>query len=65
VGRFAGRIDAGFWLVSAVFLLAMKQQLPWEKYLFPTLAVLWTLVSLGRLSPSESPPTAPLPARTD
>jgi hypothetical protein len=28
----------------------MKQQLPWEKYLFPTLAVLWTLVSSGRVS---------------
>jgi hypothetical protein len=65
VGRFAGRLDAGFWLVSSIFVIAMKQQLPWEKYLFPTLAVLWTLVSLGRLSPSESPPTAPLPARTD
>src|SRR5258705_13901532 len=65
VGRFARRIDAGFWLVSAVFLLAMKQQLPWEKYLFPTLAVLWTLVSLGRFGPSATAPRAAHPARTD
>jgi len=47
--RFAGRLDAGFWVVAAGFVLAMKQQLPWEKYLFPTLAVLWTLVSLGQV----------------
>jgi hypothetical protein len=66
VGRFAARIDAGFWLVSAVFLLAMKQQLPWEKYLFPTLAVLWTLVSLGRFAITGRPATpAARPARTD
>jgi hypothetical protein len=65
VGRFAGRIDAGFWLVSAVFLLAMKQQLPWEKYLFPTLAVLWALVSLGRLGTNGPAPRAAPPARTD
>jgi hypothetical protein len=64
VGRFAGRFDAGFWLVSAVFLLAMKQQLPWEKYLFPTLAVLWTLVSLGRFATTASAPRAAARART-
>jgi hypothetical protein len=58
--RFAGRLDIGFWLVAAAFVLAMKQQIPWEKYLFPTIAVLWTMVSLGELSgyrdetPSES-----------
>jgi len=48
--RFAGRLDAGFWVVAAGVVLATKQQLPWEKYLFPTLAVLWTQVSLGQLS---------------
>src|SRR5262245_43445466 len=48
--RFAGRLDIGFWLVAAACVLAMKQQLAWEKYLFPTLAVLWTMVALGRLS---------------
>jgi len=50
VRRFAERIDVGFWLVASGFVLAMKQQLPWEKYLFPTLAVLWTHVSLGSIA---------------
>ena len=48
--RFAGGIDIGLWLVAAAFGLATKQQLPWEKYLFPTIAVLWTMVGLGQLS---------------
>jgi hypothetical protein len=48
--RFAGRIDIGFWLVAASFVLAMKQQIGWEKYLFPTIAVLWTMAALGELS---------------
>jgi len=43
----------------------MKQQLPWEKYLFPTLAVLWTLVSLGRITTNGPAPRAAPPARTD
>jgi hypothetical protein len=64
VGRFAGRIDEGFWLVLAVFTLAMKQQLPWEKYLFPTLAVLWTLASLGRFATTAPAARAAPRART-
>jgi hypothetical protein len=48
--RFAARIDVGFWLVAAAFALAMKQQIGWEKYLYPTIAVLWTMVALGQLS---------------
>ncbi len=48
--RFAGRLDVGFWLVAAASVLAMKQQIAWEKYLFPTIAVLWTMVGLGQLS---------------
>jgi hypothetical protein len=48
--RFAGRFDAGFWVVAAGVVLAMKQQIPWEKYHYPTIAVLWTLVSLGQLA---------------
>ena len=39
----------------------MKQQIGWEKYLYPTIAMLWTMAALGRLSgyragdaPSES-----------
>jgi hypothetical protein len=48
--RFAGRLDIGFWLVAAAFVLATKQQLPWEKYLFPTIGALWTMVALGELS---------------
>jgi hypothetical protein len=65
LGRFTLRIDEGFWLAAAAFLLATKQQVPWEKYLYPTLAVLWTLVSLGRLAPSAVRPPAADPARTD
>ena len=59
--RFTARIDVGFWLVAAAFALAMKQQIGWEKYLYPTIAMLWTMAALGRLSgyragdaPSES-----------
>ncbi|MGH7336958.1 MAG: hypothetical protein ACREI7_05230, partial [Myxococcota bacterium] len=48
--RFAGRFDVGFWVVAAGVVLAMKQQIPLEKYHYPTIAVLWTLVGLGQLS---------------
>jgi hypothetical protein len=64
VVRFSGRLDAQFWLVAAAFVLSMKQQIPWEKYLFPTVAVLWTLASLGRGPTSGSAPSAAHPART-
>jgi hypothetical protein len=49
--------EVGFWLVAAAFVLAMKQQVPWEKYLYPTLAVLWTMVALGRLPGYGATPT--------
>jgi hypothetical protein len=63
--RFTARLDESFWVPAAVFLLAMKQQLPWEKYLFPTLAVLWTLVSLGRIATNGPASRAAPPTRTD
>lgn len=49
--RFSGRIDASSWIVIAGTLLAMKQQIPWEKYLLPTLSVLWLLKASGELRP--------------
>jgi len=49
--RFSGRLDAAFWVVTAAFVLAMKQQIPWEKYLLPTLSVLWILRASGELAP--------------
>jgi hypothetical protein len=49
--RFSRRLDAAFWVVVFGVALAMKQQLPWEKYLLPTLAALWMLRSAGELLP--------------
>jgi hypothetical protein len=49
--RFTTRLDAGFWVVLAGVVLSMKQQLPWEKYLLPTLTALWMLRASGALVP--------------
>jgi hypothetical protein len=49
--RFSGRLDAAFWIVTAGVVLSMKQQLPWEKYLLPTLSSLWLLRAVGALPP--------------
>jgi hypothetical protein len=49
VVRFAIRIDVAFWIVAAGTVLAMKQQIPWEKYLLPTLSSLWMLRASGNL----------------
>jgi hypothetical protein len=50
--RFARRIDLGFCVVLVSFVMAMKSQIPWEKYTFPTLAALWYLRSRpGLLEP--------------
>lgn len=51
VVRFSGRLDASFWIVAAGAVLSMKQQIPWEKYLLPTLSALWLLRALGDLAP--------------
>jgi hypothetical protein len=48
--RFSGRMDAAFWVVLGGVVLSMKQQIPWEKYLLPTLSTLWMLVAAGELS---------------
>jgi peptidoglycan hydrolase-like amidase len=47
--RFTARLDAGFWVVAAGVVLSMKQQIPWEKYLLPTLSALWLLRAAGEL----------------
>ena len=44
--RFGGRFDLAFWLVAATTVLQTKSQIPWEKYLLPTLATLWTLKAM-------------------
>jgi hypothetical protein len=49
VVRFSGRLDAAFWIVAAGVVIAMKQQIPWEKYLLPTLGALWLLRATGEL----------------
>jgi hypothetical protein len=49
--RFSRKLDAAFWIVAAGAVLAMKQQIPWEKYLFPTLSALWLLRASGSLAP--------------
>lgn len=49
--RFSRRLDAAFWVVAAGIVLSMKQQIPWEKYLLPTLATLWALRAAGDLVP--------------
>lgn len=49
--RFSARVDAAFWIVAAGSVLAMKQQIPWEKYLLPTLSSLWILRATGDLAP--------------
>jgi hypothetical protein len=49
--RFSRRLDAAFWIVAAGVVIAMKQQIPWEKYLLPTLSALWLLRSVGQLPP--------------
>ena len=55
--RFYRKIDLGFWVVSIAFVMAMKSQIPWEKYTFPTLAVLWYLRSRsGLLLPDPQMP---------
>jgi hypothetical protein len=51
VVRFSQKLDASFWIVAAGVVLAMKQQIPWEKYLLPTLSALWLLRATGDLSP--------------
>jgi hypothetical protein len=43
--RFFRKIDLGFWIVSIACIMAMKSQIPWEKYIFPTLTALWYLRS--------------------
>jgi hypothetical protein len=45
--RFLRRMDLSFWLVLMAFVMAMKSQLPWEKYYLPTLLALWYLRSRG------------------
>jgi len=49
VVRFGARLDPAFWLVAAAFVLSMKQQIAWDKYALPTLAVLWTWKATGVL----------------
>ena len=49
--RFSTRLDAAFWVVAAGVVLSMKQQIPWEKYLLPTLSALWILRAAGDLAP--------------
>jgi len=49
--RFSVRLDAAFWVVAAGAVLSMKQQIPWEKYLLPTLSALWILRASGDLPP--------------
>jgi hypothetical protein len=49
--RFTARLDAAFWIVAAGVVLSMKQQIPWEKYLLPTLSSLWILRAAGELRP--------------
>lgn len=43
--RIFRRIDLGFCVVAVSFVMAMKSQIPWEKYIFPTLVALWYLRS--------------------
>lgn len=45
LARFANRQHLSFWILVMGFLLSMKSQIPWEKYLLPTLMVLWLLRS--------------------
>lgn len=47
--RFTGKADLAFWIVLAGVVLSMKQQIPWEKYLMPTLSCLWILRASGNL----------------
>jgi hypothetical protein len=47
--RFSTRLDPAFWVVAAGVVLSMKQQIPWEKYLLPTLSALWILRASGDL----------------
>jgi hypothetical protein len=49
VVRFSSRLDAAFWIVAAGVVISMKQQIPWEKYLLPTLSSLWLLRAAGAL----------------
>ena len=49
--RFERRLDGAMWLVLATAVLSMKQQIPWEKYLLPTLMALWALRAQGALAP--------------
>ena len=48
--RFAARLDVMFWLVAAVVVLQTKSQIPWEKYLLPSLAALWVLKATGTVA---------------
>jgi hypothetical protein len=43
--RFFRKVDLGFWIVTIASIVAMKSQIPWEKYVFPTLTALWYLRS--------------------
>jgi hypothetical protein len=43
--RFSRRLDIHTWLVMGCFALSTKTQIPWEKYLLPTVGALWYLRS--------------------
>ena len=63
--RFFRKIDLGFCIVLVSFVMATKSQIPWEKYTFPTLIVLWYLRSRpGLLLPDRQMPESGV-ARSD
>jgi hypothetical protein len=49
------RLDLAFWILLVTFFMNMKAQLAWEKYAFPTLAVLWYLKSIHALDGGRFP----------
>jgi len=49
------RFDLAFWILLVTFFMNMKAQLAWEKYAFPTLAVLWYLKSIHALDGGRFP----------
>jgi hypothetical protein len=56
--RFSRSLDLESWLVLGCFALAMKSQLPWEKYLLPTLGALWYVRSRDGLDDVAEPGAA-------
>ena len=57
--RFSRRIDLAFFLVFFQWLIMMKVQLSWDKYMVALFVVLWFLRSIRATPGGVFPPPAP------